>query len=91
MTRFVFLFLFAVPACDSNDGFTFLNQAYTKKIYIQPFNDIPAAYSSHILSEVKKLYAEVSLLVPLELPKQAWMNPENATVPTPSLPGCGTE
>jgi archaemetzincin len=71
------LVVFTIVGCRSNDSLPFFKPATTKKIYVQPFNDLAPAYAAEILSEVKKLYSNVTLLPPIELPKHAWYRPRN--------------
>ncbi|MCE3229629.1 MAG: Zn-dependent protease [Bacteroidetes bacterium] len=46
-------------------------------IAIQPFSDLPSKYTVHVYKQLKKLYPNVIVLKPIDLPKQAYYSPRN--------------
>jgi archaemetzincin len=72
MRRLSLSICFFFWGCHSSDPFSFAHNPTIKKIYIQPFKDFSPEHTSHIFSEIKKIYPDVTLLKPAALPKQAW-------------------
>lgn len=67
-----FIFL----GCYSCDNLPLLSKTPPKKVHLQPLDDGSRAYTSYILSEVKKIYPDVILHEPIAMPRHAWYSPK---------------
>ncbi len=83
MPRLVFLILLLIPLSCTRETPKVPQQAAAKKmvqrqavvgavtIRIQPFEDIPAAYTQYVVRQLQKQYSKVQVMPPIKFPPRA--------------------
>lgn len=58
-------------------NFHFFSHRSNAKIYLQPFADFPPSHTLYLVSKLKSVCPNITLLNPAPLPDQAWYQPRN--------------
>lgn len=71
----LFIPLFFLGCQNRQSSFHFFSKQSNSKIYLQPFEDFPPSHTSYLVSKLKGLCPNITLLKKAPLPHQAWYQP----------------
>lgn len=67
--------LFCLNCHNPETNFHFSSHPPNTKIYLQPFEDFPPSYTLYLVSKLRSVCPNITLLTPAPLPDHAWYEP----------------